>query len=345
MKYAGSCESWKIARPGFFGIEQGIAQGDIDDTEINMHPAILSTNRLIYLEAAPMLYSDLTIILRPDDIPCFSRRVIPNDPANLSYDVWRHDPRTSYLAANSLQVYSSPDQGGNMEPHTFAKFQNVELLFTNFCGTEVSLEMDRNLQALPNGVATLSAYYLKLRYFKDFFELLSRSPFIKRLNINLNQTIVESNYREFNMEWEFGEFPLAEGETDGDCEMRLFKGVKAADQRAVEVLFECGALEPLKAFQNVKSFTIDFDDRLLPDILSGDEYEPPPATAAIIQKLKNTIEGNWQNHYPITQTTYSSQPVTDLTTRSATSKMSNAKLAHFNLLASLIRKMRELKEG
>lgn len=100
--------------------------------------------------------------------------MLRSDLTSSIQDIWRHDPRTGYLNKNGENVYSFPEMRGTTEPHTFAKFKRVALMLPNLGGEFMCLDLDREWNAAPQGVAELSEYFHELSTIPDFVELVSK---------------------------------------------------------------------------------------------------------------------------------------------------------------------------
>lgn len=88
-----------------------------------MIAAILRTNRAIYFEAAPLLYTETTVGPQTCDLVCLSEGSSARDNVQGRPKVWRHSPLRGkgYRNAKGVQVYASDEMNGDMEPYVFAR--------------------------------------------------------------------------------------------------------------------------------------------------------------------------------------------------------------------------------
>ncbi|MCJ1248977.1 hypothetical protein MMC30_006198 [Trapelia coarctata] len=92
---------------------------------------ILRASRQIHDEAAPELYSELTIVMWSGNNLASGMLVPPifdQKPWKIYDNVWRHNPLlgVGHRDSNGAHVYDTPAMDGLMEPHIFAKFKNVD---------------------------------------------------------------------------------------------------------------------------------------------------------------------------------------------------------------------------
>lgn len=94
--------------------------------EHDRFPSILRTNRQIGSEAVPILYSELPIYLRINDLPAWRGSCAK---WNHWPRLWRHDPRyvSGHVDEKGNHLYDSPDICSVIEPHVFFYFKNVIL--------------------------------------------------------------------------------------------------------------------------------------------------------------------------------------------------------------------------
>ena len=237
----------------------------------------MQTSRGIHSEAASILYSELALILRPGDILCLQTPPI-NYGGKSPHNTWRHNPlHGGGLSQEDCQkVYQTSKMDGIMEPHIFAQFRkiifHVDLHF-NF--HEAFLRIKEDLSIEPADEMRFIKFLQQSTLFKDFVKVLSISPVVDRLSVYLCVEVVAS-------------FDILNHLNDpSDERENMLEG--AANERAVEILLDCGTLSPLRELSNVKSFKLGFHmlDR------NNELYQPQPKHMEMAQKLKQTIEGNW----------------------------------------------------
>ncbi len=100
-----------------------------------IYTEILLLNKQISKEASYVLYSELLVVIEQGHIlkgdQLLDSLADPETPPQL----WRHNPHLGmgYTNDKNVQVYSTPEIEGKLEPHVFARFQNVELLVADVC--------------------------------------------------------------------------------------------------------------------------------------------------------------------------------------------------------------------
>lgn len=266
--------------------------------KIYRYPVILQTNRQIYNEASTFLYSSLVMEVRPGDVilsDVWKDIVEPTDK------IWRSCP--IHLAAKSpvkeLNCRGA-NLGGTMEPHVFAKFEKIAFsVDLNFDARKPEaftvgerlwpmLSVDENFRtsrgeeegftACLNGDGTDRPPVSDI--FQHFVNMLVKSPYISHLAVILG---VDSEAAfEFNLEDDDAR------EEEMIAEHRKRK-MNIANKRVVELILEAGVLNPLKQLDNVKRFSLSFDE--LP--YDGAEFEPKHKHLDIIKDLREKVEGNF----------------------------------------------------
>jgi len=167
---------------------------------------------------------------------------------------------------------------GLMEPHVFARFQQVTF-YTDFEFTpaESHLYIDDDFNIDPDDRARFISFLRRSGVFKLLVRLLSNSPSLHCLSIGLNVE-VWANYNSHFDDW------------DESDEERDFKMMGAANERAADTFMDSGILNPLRNLFNVKSFEFMFDMMTY----NFDDYQPQPRQMEMIQDLQRVIQGNWQ---------------------------------------------------
>ena len=113
---------------------------------------------------------------------------------------------------------------------------------------------------------------------QKFVELLSRSPFIRHLELQFK----------INVKWDDISFDDSDDESSMPSED---KKADAADLVATELFLESGVLDPLKHLSNVKTFALDCaitGDGETTDLLQRKHLD-------IIEDLKRVVEKNWED--------------------------------------------------
>ena len=247
-----------------------------------MYPAILRTNRAIYFEAAPLLYTDMTIGTQTCDVLCFSES--PNVhgiiPGQGIPRLWRHNPLhgTGQPNARGVQVYASDEMNGDMEPHIFARFQRLFFdAWINFddYNVEPPLTIDRSGRFAEDDEIRLGATMRQSNMIRTLVSLLSNSPSIDHLYVLLSSDLPPG--------YDWGPEPSTE-EEEALQDKEDSALMEAIDYRAIEIFIDSNMLAPLETLDNVKSFGVTVDN----------ESKLQSHHAKIIRDLRDKIEGNWQ---------------------------------------------------
>jgi len=205
-----------------------------------------------------VLYSELTIKLVSGNNLALGIPVPPLDerePGKLYDNVWRHNPLDGmgYRMPDGTRLYDTPKMDGLMEPHVFARFQNLELdvrleyearplffigedrLSGNICVKTIHREAD------------FMSSMQQARIIHDVVKLVSSSPCIKKLLIRLTGDV--------GVIW-------LDGRERGQWREYYWKEVYenidvVAALRATELMVDSGMLSPLSKLSNVKWFGLE----------------------------------------------------------------------------------------
>lgn len=199
------------------------------------HLAILRTNRQIYIEASYTLHSELTVRIEARDI------IVGRN----SQTIWRHDPCHGRGAVdkNGRYVYTTPELGGRLEPHVFARLRRIQydVLLEFPDAPIVSLQEDFSIEP------QFQRYYIRfireanVTHIQRFVKSIFHSPIIYHLNINFGIHSVQFR----------GSQRLVFGKELEELEM-------AVNRQARDMFVHCGVLGPLRALHNVRSFNLGF---------------------------------------------------------------------------------------
>lgn len=232
------------------------------------HPEILRTNRQIYSEAASVLYSELTIMLEPADIPGM-RRKHAKGMGIPKKTVWRHNPLDGigYCKEDGSHLYNTPPMDGLMEPHVFARFQRITFHADfNFTAAESYLYIDDDFKVDSDDRARFIAFLRRPGIFTLLTRLLSNSPSLHRLSIALNVEV----------------WPNYDTYSDESDEEKDFKKMEAANEHAADIFMDSGILNPLRKMSNVKCFEFLYDMMTY----KSKFYQPQPRHFELIQDLQ-----------------------------------------------------------
>lgn len=263
-----------------------------DDNDFKKHPAILRTNRQIYDEASSLLYTEATLTLDPGDIFCLAKR-----PHALMFGTpnempWRHNPLNGLgkKDENGVVTYDTPQTGGLMEPHVFARFQKI--FFDGFFDIEhtqnVELWIDDDTYVIKaEDAAKYQRVLRRSNIIKDLVQILSNSPLIKRLEISLEVEVMAGS----NL---LMEEPLEEsGDEADEMDMKVDKIEEIANEKATELFLDSKICDPLLKLSNVYTFDFRFG---FEHREKGEEYKPLPRHVNLLRDMKATIEANFKEH-------------------------------------------------
>ena len=283
------------------------------NSNVQRFPAILRTNRQVYSEASTILYGELGMHLHPGDVLCMNTG---KDIVKASEKVWRHNPLqgTGTISPSGQTVYSKPELDGVMEPHVFARFKKI-VFNLDFGAWESealralsnhraedqdtqdpfapTLFVNENLTVNPEDEAKLLAFYRRSTLFYQFVKILSNSPNIVLLDINLYiEVLAKYDMSHIGLDWD------SEEDEDEDEAEEVDKKTAAANKRAVDLFLDSGLLAPLAKLSNVRSFKFVIEDpdcNFDMDEISTDDtlYKPKPKHERMLNDLKLKIERNY----------------------------------------------------
>lgn len=233
----------------FMGLSGKIRARDASDTKYNddsfygepsflTHTSILRVCRQIYIEAASVFYSELTIIVEPGDI---IQLWWQPDIVRPNKKVWRYNPLkgTGNRQDNGTVRYEQSEMDGRMEPHIFARFQKVELsMDLDWSLGEMHINLDADYNVHSNDAADFTAGLQKSTFLGGFVAVLSNTPFVRHLTVSLGIDI---------MAYYDDEDSLTSG-SDGDQDSDTDSHVDLdSDSGADQDLPEFPALPPISA--------------------------------------------------------------------------------------------------
>ncbi|KAE9376240.1 hypothetical protein N431DRAFT_529058 [Stipitochalara longipes BDJ] len=175
---------------------------------------------------------------------------------------------------------------GKMDPHVFARFRKM-YFDANFDSEHTQyhqLWIDDDTHVVKSEDAEW--YMETLRQstvMPDFVELISKSSYIMSLEVVLEvEMMVNSNLM---ME------EMSNDDDDEETEEKLDRLMDVADERATGLFLDSGICECLRQLSNVQTFQFKFgfDHRMDEDL-----YKPLPKHVALIQEIKEAIEGNFR---------------------------------------------------
>jgi len=256
------------------------------------HPAILRANRQIYAEASSVLYTEGVFAIDPRDIFSLS----PN-PWDLEFGVggniapWKYKPlESTWKEDNGIVTYDSPELGGLLYPHVFARFQKI--FFDAYFGLEhthhVDLWIDDDTYIIR--ADTAEKYQSLLRsstIMKDFVKLISHNPLISKLTIRLDVEVLASS----NLLEQISNEDEDSNDEDYTERSKFDKVTEKANERATELFLESNIFEPLLQLENVRTFDLEFEFLYRePD----NPYKPLPRHVKLVKEMKEIIEGRFK---------------------------------------------------
>lgn len=236
------------------------------------------------------MYSELTVKLRAgNDLalgnpgPSLEYRE-PRTP----YDkVWRHNPLlgVGHRNQDGIHIYDSTKMDGLMEPHVFARFQNVDFevnayfaedkSWPRFCiGDDFSVVETKYENEFTSDLRNSMVI-------ENIVKVISSSSWINQLRIYLGLDITAG----WVGERKFSPYTRAE------VVPVYAKMKRVAAIRAAKMVVDSGLLLPMRNLSNVKSFQLQFSTI---DSTDKDHYDPPLEHKTISETLNRTIQDNWR---------------------------------------------------
>lgn len=245
--------------------------GNQDDAErfaAKRHPAILRVNHQVYTEASSLMYSDLEIVLQPEDVMGFYHRA---DIVEQTKQEWRRN------------LPPPPAKGAPyLEPYVFQRFQKIGF-YGNFYfspshqHSEVDWTsfVDKDFAVSSEDGVNFRAFLRATRSMRNLAQLLSMNPVIRRLKYNL--------YIEPDIGRDAGNFAQQQAVESYNQK----SGV--AYERSIEIFLGAGMLDPLRELSNVETFqfvvhALDDQDKAL---------KLQRKQAAMVWEVKKMLEGNY----------------------------------------------------
>ncbi|KAK0099347.1 hypothetical protein ONS96_005430 [Cadophora gregata f. sp. sojae] len=253
-----------------------------------LHLAIMSTCRDIYAETLQVLYRENPILVYSEDmfqleenwanIPLYPGLELPKK------SIWRHNPLggVGRLVKNDLvPEYDSPVLDGYMEPHTFAKFQQVALLM------KVS-EIDFGEIKFIPGTPTIDSMFIdkpdkmkvqflhlmgKVDIVRTFSRILGNSPYISRLHMTIQITGLPLN--------------VIDSATAG----ALKEAADIATQQLGEQFLAFQSFRPLMDLTNIQQFRPSMCFSYGVD--SKTKYSPSPSMIETLHQWNDELKNKW----------------------------------------------------
>ncbi|KAM3073587.1 hypothetical protein ACMFMG_004527 [Clarireedia jacksonii] len=294
-------ENHELGMRGGFAWDTALTDSDDDEEQWRMYPEILRVNKQIYDEASSLLYTEGTVVIDVYDIFCLNKNPSPDRVRFGAVDdhiAWRYNPLedSGTVAEDGTVTYSTPDIGGLMEPHVFARFQKVLFDATfdevHFQDLEFFLDLDTG-KLNETDVKLFQRRLRRSPLIKDLVKLLSKSSLIKKFTINLLLE-VRSESRLDEEETESEDEEDDENAEREEGRVSLQDRIEAADllsnQRATEAFMDANIWRPLRRLRNVRTFEFRYG---FADYTPPVEYEPPKRHVKIIEWMKRLVEGNF----------------------------------------------------
>jgi hypothetical protein len=257
-----------------------------DREDAKKHPTILRVNQQIFAEASSVFYTEATLILEPGDIFCCAKKPGDLKIGTPNESPWRHNPvhGVGKTNANGVVTYNTPEMGGLLDPHVFSRFRNI-LFDASFDYLQMQyVEFwidDETFVVKPEDAANFGKLVRASPIMKDFVKILSNSPFISTLSINLGvEVMAASNFMEQEMD--------DDSETDDD---RAELIMEKSNERATEMFLDSKICDTLLKLENVRNFQFKI---VLDDYQDDTEYEPLPRHVELFKEMKEKIEGNFK---------------------------------------------------
>lgn len=203
-------------------------------------------------------------------------------------ETWRYHPLKDpgKVSTTGEVIYStSPNLEGFMLPHVFARFQKLyfDACFESEHTENIELWIDDDTHIIrKEDVDNYKSILRNSTFMKDFVKLISRSPLITKLDIDLEvEVMASSNLMTMDTDDEDDEDAIDEKMDDLE---------DVANEKATEMFLDSGICEPLLTLKNVLTFNMKFnfdreDDR---------PYKPLPEHVKVLEDMKKTIEANFE---------------------------------------------------
>ncbi|TGO08615.1 hypothetical protein BTUL_0200g00070 [Botrytis tulipae] len=254
-----------------------------------MWPEILRVNKQIHEEASAMFFTEATVVICCNDLFFFNDKIFRLGTM-YGQNPWRHNPLTSVAKKlpNGTIQYDQEDLGGWVEPHIFAKFQKVvfDCALEEDHTENVPLFLDIVTGKFHSEDETRFRNCIKsLTFVKDFVKILSKSPVVNKLTINL---LVEVT-AETNLDAE--SIDSDDEDALDEMEDKQSKADLEANMAATEVFMDCGMFKPLKYLRNVRK--LEFRTGFA-DFVPAVDYKPKEKFQLMANKLQSLVEGNFK---------------------------------------------------
>ncbi|KAF7897717.1 uncharacterized protein EAF01_008683 [Botrytis porri] len=254
-----------------------------------MWPEIFRVNKQIYEEASSMFFAEATVVICCNDLFFFNNKIFKLGTM-YGRNPWRHNPLTAVAKKlpNGTIQYDQEDLGGWVEPHIFAKFQKVvfDCALEEEHTENVPLFLDIETGKIDSEDATRFRNCLSnLTFVKDFVKILSKSPVVNKLTINVLVEVTAETRLDAESIDSDDEDALDE------MEEKQSKADLEANMAATEVFLDCGMFKPLKHLKNVRK--LEFRTGFA-DFVPAVDYKPKEEHHLMAKKLKSLVEGNFK---------------------------------------------------
>ncbi|TGO49653.1 hypothetical protein BCON_0204g00040 [Botryotinia convoluta] len=254
-----------------------------------MWPEILRVNKQIYEEASSMFFTEATVVICCNDLFFFNNKIFKLGTM-YGKNPWRHNPLTAVAKKlpNGTIQYDQEDLGGWVEPHIFAKFQKVvfDCALEEEHTENVPLFLDIETGKIDSEDETRFRNCISnLTFVKDFVKILSKSPVVNKLTINVLVEVTAETHLDAES--------IDSDDEDALCEMedKQSKADLEANMAATEVFMDCGMFKPLKHLKNVRK--LEFRTGFA-DFVPAVDYKPKEKYQLMANKLKSLVEGNFK---------------------------------------------------
>ncbi|KAK4691626.1 hypothetical protein P7C71_g5410, partial [Lecanoromycetidae sp. Uapishka_2] len=177
-----------------------------------------------------------------------------------------------------------------MEPYVFARFE--KLCFDADFNFELRedtphLRVDSEMRTSKASEIQFKAFIKKTKVITNLVKLLSQSPTVNLLEVDIRFHIRRDWYE--GMDETSGEDSEEESDEEKLRELKIGVG----NERATELFLENDMLAPLRSLTNVKTL----DVQIVTMGRDDDFFELQPKHAEMVQKIKQTVEGNWRSKH------------------------------------------------
>ncbi|MCJ1248976.1 hypothetical protein MMC30_006197 [Trapelia coarctata] len=231
----------------------------LSSTEPCLYPAVLQASRQIYQEAAALLHSELTIQVPSGNVLSLATDILLLDvqePETLGRGLWGHNPLDGVGHENpdGTRIYESPETDGLMEPHVFARFNNlnfdVEARFSDYRKRPWLCIGDGYKVETMRWEDEFRSTLQQSKVVHNIVKVVSNSPCIEQLWIILRVDV--------GIDWVGGQSFIDDLVKGDNLWYMIDRLTPVAAKHITDIIIESGLLLPLRSLPHVKSVKFAF---------------------------------------------------------------------------------------